>query len=230
MKRPFAAVSLWAAALMCLAGCSGTAAPATPGAPASPSRQQTPAQRLTTLMVTKTDLGAGFSVRPFDPAVGKPVFARSAREITGNACTPLAAMTHQLPLGRPQAAVSRLVTTREAPGTRIHLTLATYDEGGAAAAMDSLLTDAVRGCSLGFTVQAHGKDEVYGPFEPEDTPAAGDEALAYRGVVTPEGGTPRPVRTTVVRRGDAITVCTAVGGARIGRPALLTPVIEAQDA
>ncbi|MFE9024852.1 hypothetical protein ACFYOA_01065 [Streptomyces iakyrus] len=68
------------------------------------------------------------------------------------------------------------------------------------------------------------------PFEPEETPAAGDEALAYRGLVTPENGTPGPVRTTVVRHGDVIVLCTAVGGARIARPALLTPVLAAQDA
>ncbi|MFJ8047204.1 hypothetical protein [Streptomyces luteogriseus] len=231
MKRTAAAVSLLtAAALTCLAGCSGTTAPATPGASASPARQQTPAQRLTGLMVTAADLGPGYSVREFDPTEGKSVFARSAREITGNACTPLAAMTHQLPLGRPQASLSRLVATREAPGTRVYVTLATYDTGMAVTAMDALLADAVQGCSLGFTVRAHGTGERYDPFEPEDTPAVGDEALAYRGVVTPEGGTPRPVRTTVVRHGDVIAVCTAVGGARIASPVVLTPVIEAQDA
>ncbi|MEU0999836.1 hypothetical protein [Streptomyces tibetensis] len=231
MKPSVAAVSLLtAAALTCLAGCSGTTAPAAPGTTASQARQQTPEQRLTALVVTAADLGTGYSVRPFDPVEEKPVFARSAREITGNACTPLAAMTHQLPLGRPQAALSRLVTTREAPGTRIHVTLATYDKGGAVTAMDSLLADAVQGCSLGFRVQAHGRSELYDPFEPEDTPAVGDEALAYRGVVTPDGGTPRPLRTTVVRYGDVIAVCTAVGGARIARPGLLAPVIEAQDA
>ncbi|MEU7719359.1 hypothetical protein [Streptomyces tibetensis] len=230
MKPSAAAVFLLTAALTCLAGCSGTTAPAAPGTTASPARQQTPAERLTALLVTAADLGSGYSVRPFDPAGEMPVFARSAREITGNACTPLAAMTHQLPLGRPQAVLSRLVTTREAPGTRIHVTLAVYDEGGAVTAMDSLLADAVQGCSLGFTVQAHGKSELYDPFEPEDTPTVGDEALAYRGVVTPEDGTPRPLRTTVVRHGDVIAVCTAVGGARIARPGLLAPVIEAQDA
>jgi hypothetical protein len=180
-------------------------------------------------MVTAADLGPGYSVREFDPTEGKSVFARSAREITGNACTPLAAMTHQLPLARPQAALSRLVTTREAPGTRIYVTLATYDKGGAVTAMDSLLADAVQGCSLGFTVQAHRKAELYYPFEPEDTPAVGDEALAYRGAVTEEGGGTRPIRTAVVRHADAIVVCTAVGGAYIARPGLLAPVLEAQD-
>lgn len=231
MKRTAAAVSLLtAAALTCLAGCSGTAAQATHGATASPARQQTPAERLTTLMVTAADLGTGYSVREFDPAKGKRVFARSAQEITGNACTPLAAMTHQLPLGRPQASLSRLVATRKAPGTRIHVTLAGYGKGMAVTAMDTLLADAVQGCSLGFSVKANGTGEQDDPFEPEDTPALGDEALAYRGVVTPEGGTPRPIRTTVVRHGDVIAVCTAVGGARIANPTVLAPVIEAQDA
>ncbi|MFI6809966.1 hypothetical protein ACIBO6_34000 [Streptomyces luteogriseus] len=229
MKRTAVAVSLLTAALTGLAGCSGTTEPATPGATVSPARQQTPAQRLTGLMVTAADLGPGYSVREFDPTQGKS-FARSAREITGNACTPLAAMTHQLPLGRPQASLSRLVANREAPGTRVHVTLAIYDRGMAVTAMDALLADAVQGCSLGFTVRAHGTGERYDPFEPEDTPAVGDEALAYRGVVTPEGGTPRPVRTTVVRHGDVIAVYTAVGGARIASPTVLTPVIEAQDA
>ncbi|MET9762331.1 hypothetical protein ABZ016_25320 [Streptomyces sp. NPDC006372] len=231
MKRTAAAVSLLtASALTCLAGCSGTDAPSTPGARTSPARQQTPAERLTTLMVTAADLGTGSSVRKFDPAEGKSVFARSAREITGSACTPLAAMTHQLPLGTPQGSLSRLVETRKAPGTRVYVTLALYGKGMAVAAMDTLLTDAVRGCSLGFTVKARGTAEQYYPFEPEETPEAGDEALAYRGVVTPEGGTPRPIRTTVVRHGDVIAVCTAVGGARIASPGVLTPVIEAQDA
>ncbi|MGA5897249.1 hypothetical protein [Streptomyces venetus] len=230
MKRTVAVTSLLtAAALTCLAGCSGDPVKATPGATASPART-TPAERLTALVVTAADLGTGYSVRKFDPTEGKSVFARAAQEITGNACTPLAAMTHQLPLGRPQASLSRVVATKEAPGTRIHVTLATYDKGTAVTAMDSLLTDAVRGCSLGFTVRANGAAELYDPFEPEDTPSAGDEALAYRGVVTPEGGTPRPVRTTVVRHADVIAVYTAVGGARITSPELLAPVIEAQDA
>ncbi|MFF6912054.1 hypothetical protein [Streptomyces sp. NPDC012466] len=230
MKSTVAAVSLLAAALTCLAGCSGTAAPATPGATASPARQRTPAERLATLMVTAADLGAGYSVRTFDPTEGKSVFARSAQEITGSACTPLAAMTHQLPLGRPQAFTSRVVATEEAPGTRIYVTVATYAQGMAVTAMDALLADAVQGCSLGFTARAHGSTELYYPFEPEDTPTVGDEALAYRGAVTREGGATRPIRTAVVRHGDTITVCTAVGGARIARPGLLAPVIEAQDA
>ncbi|MFJ2929615.1 hypothetical protein ACIPIU_31960 [Streptomyces massasporeus] len=42
MKRTAAAVSLLtAAALMCLAGCTGAASPSTPGATTSPARQQT---------------------------------------------------------------------------------------------------------------------------------------------------------------------------------------------
>ncbi|MBX9361607.1 hypothetical protein [Streptomyces sp. WAC04114] len=48
--------------------------------------------------------------------------------------------------------------------------------------------------------------------------------------VTHEGGTPRPVRTAAVRHGDVTAVRTAVGGAPIASPAVLTPVIEAQDA
>ncbi|WP_143589906.1 hypothetical protein [Streptomyces africanus] len=231
MKRAVAAVSLLAAALTCLTGCSGTAARPEPGATASPARQPTPAERITRLLVAPADLGTGYSVREFDPAEGKSVFARSAQEITGDAsCTPLAAMTHQLPLGRPQAFLSRVVTTEEAPGTRIYVTLATYGQGMAVTAMDTLLADAVQGCSLGFTAKANGTSELYDPFEPEDTPAVGDEALAYRGVVTVEGGASRPIRTTVVRHADVIAVYTAVGGAFIARPGLLAPVIEAQDA
>ncbi|WP_306962269.1 hypothetical protein [Streptomyces afghaniensis] len=231
MKRTATAVSLLAAALTCLTGCSGTAAQGKPGATASPARQPAPAERVAGLLVTPADLGTGYSVRESDPAEGKSVFARSAQEITGDApCTPLAAMTHQLPLGRPQAFLSRVVTTEEAPGTRIHVTLAIYDQGRAVTAMDTLLADAVQGCSLGFTVRANGTSERYEPFEPEDTPAVGDEALAYRGVITVEGGASRPVRTTVVRQADVIAVYTAVGGAFIGRPGLLAPVIEAQDA
>ncbi|MEU2910877.1 hypothetical protein ACFYM3_01585 [Streptomyces massasporeus] len=77
---------------------------------------------------------------------------------------------------------------------------------------------------------ATGTGERYDPFEPEDTPTVGDEALAHRGVITHGGGTPRPVRTSVVRHDDVIAVCTAVGGARSASPTLLTPVIGAQDA
>ncbi|UOB09510.1 hypothetical protein MQE23_10755 [Streptomyces sp. HP-A2021] len=228
MKRTVAAVSLLAAALT---GCSSTAAPSTSGATASPARQPAPAERVTRLLLTPADLGTGYSVREFDPAEGKSVFARSAQEITGDApCTPLAAMTHQLPLGTPQAFQSRVVSAEEAPGTRIYVTLATYDPGRAVTAMDTLLADAVQGCSLGFTAKANGTSELYDPFQPEDTPAVGDEALAYRGVITVQGGASRPVRTTVVRHADVIAVYTAVGGAFIARPDLLAPVIEAQDA
>ncbi|MER5829381.1 hypothetical protein ABT116_00855 [Streptomyces sp. NPDC002130] len=232
MKRTTAAAVslLTVAALISAAGCSGTAT-ASAGATAPPKRQPTPAERVTALLVGRADLGTGYSVREFDPAKGKSVFARSAREITGDgACIPLAAMTHQLPLGRPQASLSRVVSTEEAPGTRIYVTLATYDQGMAMTAMNTLLEDAVQGCSLGFSVKANGHGELYYPFEPEETPDVGDEALAYRGMITEEGGGSRPIRTTVVRHGDAIVVCTAVGGAYIARPRLLAPVLEAQDA
>ncbi|KOX06355.1 hypothetical protein ADK65_00830 [Streptomyces sp. NRRL B-1140] len=172
MKRTVTATSLLAAALTCLTGCTGHAN-ATSGAPPSPARQATPAERLSALMVTTADLGAGYSVREFDPARQKSVFARSAREITGDgACVPLAAMTHQLPLGTPQAYLSRVVSTEEAPGIRIYVTLATYGQGMAMTAMDTLLADAVQGCSLGFTVRANGHGETYYPFEPEETPTS----------------------------------------------------------
>ncbi|MEU6915747.1 hypothetical protein [Streptomyces olindensis] len=231
MKHTVAAVSLaTAAALVCLAGCSGTATASAPGSTASPTRRPAPADRLAAQLVTAGDLGPGYAVREFDPARQKSPFARSAQEIADDTCTPLAVMTHQLPLGRPQAYRSRVVTTDQAPGTRIYVTLAAYGHGGAVTAMDSLLADAVQGCSLGFTAKANGTSEVYYPFEPEDTPAVGDEALAYRGVVTDEGGASRPIRTAVVRHGDTIAVCTAVDGASLARPGLLTPVIEAQDA
>ncbi|MFF5308976.1 hypothetical protein [Streptomyces massasporeus] len=118
MKRTAAAVSLLtAAALTCLAGCTGAAAPSTPGATASPAPQQTPERRLTGLMVTAADLGPGFSVREFDPTQGKSVFARSARGITGNARTPLAAMTHQLP---PRPAAGLPEPPRGDPGDPRH--------------------------------------------------------------------------------------------------------------
>jgi hypothetical protein len=232
MKRTVAAASLLTAALTCLTGCSGPAMASASGSTASRTRQPAPEERLATLMVTAADLGTGYAARRFDPAKEKSAFAGSAREITVDApaCTPLVLMTNQLPLGRPQAALSRVLTPEDAPGTRVYVTLAIYDRGMGTAAVDTLLFDAVQGCSVGFTAKASGGSELYDPFLPEDAVTAGDEALAYRGIVTDERGRSRPIRTTVVRHADVIAVYSAVGGAGAADPRTLTPVIEAQEA
>ncbi|MFF8024157.1 hypothetical protein ACFZDJ_24225 [Streptomyces sp. NPDC007896] len=190
MKRTVLAASAFSVALLagpagCASGDSDAADEPTPKA--SRAKEPGPARRLATQMITAADLGHGYSVRDFSVAKEKSAFAETPDRITVDRgpCHPLAAAMNQLPLGRPQAFLTRVVSSEKSVGTPAeksvgtpaeettavtYVTLAVYDRGMATAAMDTLLARGVDSCRLGFTARAvNGATRTY-PRSPSRKP------------------------------------------------------------
>jgi hypothetical protein len=191
--------------------------------PSSPqAKQLTPEQQLAKLMVTSAEAD-GYNVE--EP--GKEfVFAKSQDEVSVDKpeCAPLAYAMNQLPLGEPQADLTR-VTSQAYGKPFTYVTLAA--EKALAA-----LSEAVNTCATGFTATGGSGD-----VSPYDSVAAEKGmtpgAVAFRSTMTFRG-TPHTLHTEAVRHDDVIAVYFAVNGLAIAesRPSdakLAAAVVTAQN-
>ncbi|WND35862.1 hypothetical protein RI578_16880 [Streptomyces sp. BB1-1-1] len=242
MNRPttaaLSALSLLSlAALTACGGDSGSGSDADkPAATATQEQQEqqaTPEERLKQLAITQADA-------PGDRKVTEPddefVFAKSAKEVTVDkpACAPLALAMNQLPLGDPQADLTRVVDSGGANiGAFTYVTLTAYEPGGAEPAMSGL-SKAVDACGGGFTAKSDENTSVYDSVTAEKpVAAAGDESLGFRSTLTFRGVT-HTVHTQAVRSGDVLAVYFSVDGSAIAnaRPSdakLPAAVVSAQN-
>ncbi|WP_329471887.1 hypothetical protein OIE75_21855 [Streptomyces sp. NBC_01723] len=208
-----------------------------PSATASQEKQASPAERLKQLVITKADL-SGMEVSDADVSnsdYSEYAFAKSQQEVTVEkpVCAPLAYAMNQLPLGEPQADLTRSVSEGlNKPYT--YVLLATYESGRAKSTMTDL-SMAVDACAGGFTAKANGNTSTYDSVTAEKPVAeAGEESLAFRSTLTFRGVT-HSVHTQAARSGDVLAVYFSVDGAAIAnaRPsdAQLSPtVVKAQNA
>ncbi|MEU6555650.1 hypothetical protein ABZ915_36190 [Streptomyces sp. NPDC046915] len=238
MKRaPLAAPAMTMLSLVVLTACGGAAdsdaVADKPKASVSSTPQVSPAVRIAKLMVTDADVD-GFTVR-------KPttefVFAKSRDEVTVNkqACASLAYAMNQLPLGDPQAVLTRVAGAKESGDFDgfTYITLAAYGSDGAKKAMADV-SKAVKACAGGFTAKASGGTTTYGSVTSEQVTAAGDESLGFKATMSFRGAT-HTMHTEVVRSADVIGVYFSVNGIAIAnaRPSdakLPAPVVAAQSA
>jgi hypothetical protein len=202
-------------------------------ASASAAEQLTPALRLAGSMVTAAEVD-GYTVQKPDEEY---LFARSPEEVTLDkpACAPLAYALNQLPLGTPQATLTRALWSKteglNAPYT--YITLTAYSTGGAESAMTGL-TKAIRSCGDGFTAKASGgSTSPYDSVAPEQVTPAGDESLGFKTTMTVQG-TSHTLHNEVVRDGDLIAVYFTVDGMAIAHsrpsdPKLPKAVVTAQN-
>ncbi|WP_217245610.1 hypothetical protein [Streptomyces sp. AC602_WCS936] len=246
MKRaaPAAVAALSALSLATLTACGGdsdseTDSAAKPAATASQEKQkkQTPEERLTQLVITKADV-SGMSVSDADVVSSDNsefAFAKSPQEVTVEkpVCAPLAYAMNQLPLGKPQADLTRSLSSDiNEPFT--YVMLMAYESGKAEAALAGL-SKAVDACTDGFTAKANGNTSAYDSVTAEKPVAeAGDESLAFRSTLTFRGAT-HTVHTQAVRSGDVVAVYFSVDGLAIAnaRPSdakLSAAVVKAQNA
>lgn len=229
MKRvTLAAVSLLASA-SALTACSGSEdAPASSSAPKA--KPVTPAQRLAKVMVTKDDL-PGYNVS--EPEA-QYAFAKSADEVTVDkpGCTPLAYAMNQLPLGEPQADLTRSAVAGYGKATT-SITLASYEPPAKAESVLAGLAKAVSQCSDGFTAKAGKNTTAYDSVTAEKGTTTG--AVAFRSTMTFQGVT-HTLHTEAVRHGDVLAVYFSVNGFAIAdstRPSdAKTPanIVKAQNA
>lgn len=245
MNRPtstaLAALSLLS--VTALTACGGSSDPATDepraGASASASTAEapSPAEHLAATIVTKADTD-GFEVEEPDDAYA---FAESTDEVTVDkpVCAPLAYAMNQLPLGTPEADLTRLTSGPTDAPTRLtkgvtftYVTLASYAPGEAQSAFADA-RKAVDACGDGFTAEANGNESAYDSVTAEKVTPAGDESLGFTSTMTFRG-VPHVLHGEVVRSGDVLAVYFSVDGMAIanGRPsdAKLSPtVVKAQN-
>ncbi|MFG3007876.1 hypothetical protein [Streptomyces calvus] len=225
--------ALTLATLTTLTACGGEGesgkATGEPRPSATETKPPTPAERLHGLMVTSADVD-GLSVEPPSEEFR---FAKSPEDVTldKQVCAPLAHAVNLLPLGDPQADLTRLLSS--STGTHTYITLTTYSAGGAETAMNEV-KKAVTSCGDGFTAKASGGTSTYDSVTAEKVAPAGDDSLGFTTTMTFRGAS-HTHHTQVVRSGDVIGVYFAVDGRAIAetRPSdakLPVTVVKAQNA
>ncbi|RZB17837.1 hypothetical protein StrepF001_18690 [Streptomyces sp. F001] len=233
MRRRTALTVTALSAAVLLTACSAdddSAKPtSTPKASASQAKQVTPAERLAQLMITKADI-SGKEVQEVDDEF---VFAKSPDEVTVDkpACAPLAYAMNQLPLGDPQADLTRYVSGgMNDPFT--YITLTTYADGGAQSTMADL-SKAVDACGDGFTAKGNSTSTYDSVTAEEPAAPAGDETVAFNATMTFRGAS-HTLHTQAVRSADVIAVYFSVNGLAIAnaQPSdakLSTAVVKLQN-
>ncbi|MFE9973451.1 hypothetical protein ACFYRD_22525 [Streptomyces hirsutus] len=242
MKRVTRSVALSTLSLLSLAAlsaCGGNSGSGTdknaaadkPKPTASKEAQATPAERLEQLVITKADV----SGKEVDEAGSEFAFATSQEEVSVEkpVCAPLAYAMNQLPLGEPQADLTRVVNG-DPNQAFTYVTLTTYESGRAESTMAGL-SEAVDACGGGFTAEANGNTSAYDSVTAEKPVAeAGDESLAFGSTLTFRGIS-HTVHTQAVRSGDVLAVYFSVDGMALAnsRPSdakLPAAVVKAQNA
>ncbi|MFD8230881.1 hypothetical protein ACFV20_03115 [Streptomyces sp. NPDC059696] len=233
MKRAALAVVSALALTSALTACSGgedtpADAPTTPRA-----KQITPAQRLAKAIVTEGDL-PGYNV---DEPEAQYAFAKSADEVTVDkpGCAPLAHVMNQLPLGTPQADVTRSAGAGYGKEST-YITLAAYEPASEAESVLAGLAKAVAQCGGGFTAKAGKNTTAYDSVTAEKGTGAGTGTgtVAFRSTTTFRGIT-HTLHTEAARYGDLVAVYFSVNGFAIADSRLPSDakmsenVVRAQD-
>ncbi|WP_371100193.1 hypothetical protein [Streptomyces sp. PU_AKi4] len=234
---PFTASALSLLTALSLTACGGDRQPDNSTGEPRPSTYRAdkvpPAERLAELVVTPAEVD-GFSVK--EPT-SEFVFAESPEEVTVDKpdCAPLAYAMNQLPLGDPQADLTRTLAEKAKgySSAYTYITLTSYVADGAESSM-AAVKQAVKSCGNGFTASAGSGTSTYESVTAEEVEPAGDEALGFKSTMTFQG-TPHTLHTEVVRRGDVLGVYVSVNGMAIANAepsdAKLPPtVVKAQNA
>ncbi|MFF4545619.1 hypothetical protein [Streptomyces sp. NPDC001435] len=112
------------------------------------------------------------------------------------------------------------------------LGLASYDGDGAEKALQSV-SDAVKGCSGGFTATVGSDKQKYTKIAEEKSSGTGDESVAFAATADMEDGDAAPVHVEVVRhKNNLVTYYTMNIGAMMSKKAYTVPpaVTKAQAA
>ncbi len=212
MNRSVPALAV--ACLAALTACGGGGEPENstgePRPSATRSEQAAPAERLAGLMVTPAEV-KGFAVKPYD---NEFALATASSEMTADkpACAPLALALNQLPLGEPQADLTRVLAP-ESQGlnsTQTYVTLTSYATGGAKAVLADV-KKAVDACGDGFTAEGSNGSTVYDAVAAQDVTPAGEETVGFT-ATTSYQGVSHTVHTQAVRAGDVVAVYFAADG------------------
>ena len=227
--------------LLCLAAltaCSGdgegdkeTADKPKASTSASQTKQAGPAERVAQLLVTKAEAG---DYRVDKPAEGDALApSKDDMNVDKADCAPLAYAMNELPIGDPEASLVRVAHGTEG-AMLTYITLATYADGKAEAAMKGL-TAAAGACGGGYTAKSSaGAATTYDSVTVETAPAGGDESLATAATFQYQGVT-QTLRTQSFRFGDAIASYFSLDSGRLlqggpGQAEIPAALVKAQNA
>ncbi|MCF3136072.1 hypothetical protein [Streptomyces olivochromogenes] len=236
MKRTatLAASALFVLPLTALTGCGGSdksEADNKPDVSATPARAVSPAQQVQQQMLTGTE-AAGYGMSKLRPDY---LLAKTQKELTVDkaTCLPLGYAMNQLPIGSPQAHLTRVAAKKEPDGILTYITLSSYAHGQAQATMAGLST-AVKSCASGFAAKGPGGKNPYKTVRPETAPTGGDEALAFAATFD-AGGQTQTVRTQVFRFHDTVVTYFAIDSQAFlkqsaGNARIPSAVVKAQNA
>lgn len=113
-----------------------------------------------------------------------------------------------------------------------HIGLASYNADGAEKGLKAL-SDAIKGCTGGFTVSVDGDKMKYTKVETEKTSGTGDDSVAFAATGDSGDGDPGTVHVEVTRHGNTLATYYTINlGALIAKKAYTVPaaVIKAQAA
>ncbi|MFF7554970.1 hypothetical protein ACFZA9_19035 [Streptomyces olivaceus] len=246
MNRPATAVvttTLSLLSLTALTACGGSSDsdPAADkpkaNAPASAEKAPSPDKRLADIIITTSDTD-GFRVQETQDEY---IFAKSSDEVTVDkpVCAPLAYAMNQLPLGDPQASLTRVASGQTDAETELtkgitytYVTLSAHASGDARSAFADA-RKAVDACGNGFTAEANGDESPYDSVTPEKVTPAGDESLGFKSTITFRD-VKHVLHGEIVRNGDVLAVYFSVDGMAMAsnRPSdvkLSPTVVKAQN-
>ncbi|MDQ0599788.1 hypothetical protein QF037_004133 [Streptomyces canus] len=204
-----------------------TAGPKTTASQAKPAVD--PVKELTKLFVTKAE-APDYTVD--EPAKGDAMAeTQEDMSVDKASCAPLAYATNYLPLGDPEASVVHVAN--DGTFAYNYITLATYTEGKAEAAMKGL-AEAVSSCTAGYTAKSDKASTPYTSVKKE-TPfpdAAADESIATASTVSYKGT--QTMRTQTFRFGDTIVNYFSIDTSgfmqgRSGSAKVPTDLVKAQN-
>ncbi|MFM9369488.1 hypothetical protein [Streptomyces sp. Da 82-17] len=209
MRRPLRAAATAAVALVCLAGCSaepagqdqGKGKAEKPKAAAAPVPSEI---RLAGALANKTDV-RGYRIEDNDQPAVRPKADREE-------CRPLADMTgsgvDRTPAAKAWASRSYGSTTER--GLAVTASLFSYEGDGAATTLADL-REALDACADGFSTSGNngGATVEYVDVQPGETPAGGDEGVAWS-MTGKAQGQQVPLRMTAVRQGNVLALFLAL--------------------
>ncbi|MFR9794481.1 hypothetical protein ACL02U_00985 [Streptomyces sp. MS06] len=220
---------------------AGTAASASTAPEAAPAKALTAAE-LKKAALAQADVKSG----KVTPLPAKDDIAQDGVKVDKAECAPLAYLEVGTYTGKPAATEKRSWQgdpKKPAAGaseeeqfmagmdvTKVVVTLATYEDGGAEQAMKDL-NDAVGKCAGGYTATAQDTPNKALKVTKTEAPQGADEAVAVTLSLDMEDSDPAPFKGVAVRKGSTVAYFTAVNFAALANASdfeFPTEIVQAQ--
>ncbi|MEU6083905.1 hypothetical protein [Streptomyces sp. NPDC047108] len=197
----------------------------------SVTKKLSPADDVAQRIVTQAEV-KDYSVRKPD---AKYVIAKNRKglAVDKSTCVQAAYAMNGMPIGDPRASLTRDVGKKNTTGMSTKITLSTYADGKAEAAM-AALARSVKSCGGPFIAKGSGGNNPYGSVKAEADPGYGDKSLAFAATYDANGAEQK-FRTQAARFGDTVVVYFTLNSDALlsslpGEAKIPMSVVKAQNA